>query len=51
MENIKDLQARKADALEAYKAAKKAYIEDMNRENWIAFCKAERNCMLLGVRI
>lgn len=46
-----NLQIRKAEALETYKEAKKAYLEDMSNENWIAFCDAKRTCMLLGVRI
>ena len=41
----------KEEALKIYKEAKKKYLEDMSNENWIEFCKAERICMLLGVRI
>lgn len=47
----KDLQKNKADALDAYKAAKAAYLENMNSKNWIAFCNAKTNCMRLGFRI
>lgn len=46
-----NLQSNKTNALEAYKVAKKAYLEDRTNENWIAFCEAKRVCMRLGVRI
>ncbi|MCR5753646.1 MAG: hypothetical protein K6G30_02370 [Acetatifactor sp.] len=36
-------------ALEAYKAAKTAYLQDMTQENWIAFCNAKMVCMRLGI--
>lgn len=45
------LEIKKEKALNIYKEAKKAYLEDMTNENWIAFCEAKRTCMLLGVRI
>lgn len=45
------LATDKAKALEIYKEAKKAYFENRTNENWITFCNAKRNCMLLGVRI
>lgn len=51
MMNTKNLQTSKVNALEAYKAAKKAYLENMSRENWIAFCEAKSVCMKLGVKI
>lgn len=47
----KDLQKNKADALDAYKAAKAAYLENMNSKNWITFCNAKTDCMRLGIRI
>lgn len=47
----KNLQQRKADALEAYKAAKTAYLENRNNKNWIVFCDAKTSCMRLGIRI
>lgn len=39
------------NALENYKNAKKAYLENRTNENWIAFCNAKTLCMRLGVRI
>lgn len=45
------MSGTKLEALEAYKEAKKRYLENMTEENWIAFCEAERLCMRLGVRI
>ena len=49
--NEKSLQTSKANALEAYKAAKQAYITEKSNKNWIAFCDAKTLCMRLGVRI
>lgn len=46
-----NLEINKATALENYKEAKKAYLENRTNENWISFCNAKRVCMLLGVRI
>lgn len=48
---MKNLEQQKKDALDIYKKAKNNYLSNMTHENWIAFCEAERNCMLLGVRI
>ena len=45
------LEAQKIEALETYKNAKKRYLETLSQSDWIAFCNAKRNCMLLGVRI
>lgn len=45
------MRTNKEKALENYKIAKKSYLEDMTRENWIKFCEAKKICMLLGVRI
>lgn len=45
------LETKKKIAREAYKAAKKAYLENMTNENWIAFCKARIECRHLGVII
>lgn len=39
------------EALNNYKEAKKAYLENRTNENWIKFCDAKKVCMLLGVRI
>lgn len=41
----------KTTALENYRNARNAYLENKTNENWIKFCEAKRNCMLLGVRI
>lgn len=41
----------KEEALNNYKEAKKAYLENRTNENWITFCSAKTNCMRLGVRI
>lgn len=38
-------------ALEIYKERKQAYLENMTKENWIAFCDAKMVCMRLGIRI
>lgn len=46
-----NLQENKGNALEAYKEAKKAYLENRTNENWKAFCDAKMVCMKLGVRI
>lgn len=45
------LKEQKANALKIYKEAKENYFNDASKENWITFCEARRNCMLLGVRI
>ena len=41
----------KENALQIYKEAKKAYLENRTNENWITFCNANTNCMRLGIRI
>jgi hypothetical protein len=38
-------------ALSEYKEAKRNYLENMTKENWVKFCNAKTNCMLLGIRI
>ena len=48
---MKNIEQKKADAKQAYKEAKKAYLENMSNENWRAFCDAKRVCMSLGVII
>lgn len=48
---MKELEVKKATALENYKESKKNYIDNMNKGNWIAFCNAKKECMMLGVRI
>lgn len=45
------MEQKKTEALNAYKAAKKAVLENRTEETWKAFCEAKRACMLLGVRI
>lgn len=45
------LKDKMAAAKEAYKAAKENYIKNRTTENWIKFCDAKKECMLLGVRI
>lgn len=45
------MKTDKENALNVYKKAKKAYLENRTSENWIAFCNAKTNCMRLGVRI
>lgn len=54
----KNLQAEKADALAAYKAAKADFLETVTSENlkgdfgkWKFFCSKKADCMKLGVRI
>ena len=42
---------KKEQALNDYKAAKKAYFENPTNENWFKFCDAKMICMRLGVRI
>lgn len=49
--NMENLQTSKENALKAYKAARKVYLESMTKENWIVFCDAQSVCMRLGVRI
>lgn len=49
--DIMNLQESKRNALEAYKIAKRAYLENRTNENWKAFCDAKIVCMKLGVRI
>lgn len=53
-----NLNESKANALNAYKAAKMAWMETVTKENikgdfekWKIFCDAEAGCMRLGVRI
>lgn len=41
----------KEKALKNYKEAKENYLKNRTNQNWIKFCDAKRNCMLLGVRI
>ena len=45
------MEKSKIKALEIYKEAKMNYLQDMNEENWIAFCDAKKECMLLGIII
>lgn len=41
----------KAEAKRKYVECKNAYLKDMSKENWIAFCDTKKECMRLGVRI
>lgn len=45
------LDLEKKEALEKYKEAKQAYMNDMSQKNWIAYCDKKKACMLLGVII
>lgn len=45
------LNKKKAEAKAKYIAAKARYMETMDKADWVAFCEAKRECMLLGVRI
>lgn len=45
------LTEKKVLAKEAYKESKKKYMETMIKADWVAFCKAKRTCMMLGVII
>lgn len=49
--NRSTLDQKKAAARTAYKTAKETYMREPNNENWIAFCMAKRECMMLGVII
>ena len=49
--NYGNLKDRQAKALEAYKAARAKYAETMDKKDWLNFCDARQECMLLGVRI
>ena len=48
---MKNIEQKKADAKQAYKEAKKAYLENMSNENWKTFCDTKKACMMLGVII
>lgn len=48
---MKTLEEKKEIARSEYKAARKACLADMSKENWLRFCEAERNCKYLGVLI
>ena len=48
---MKNIEQKKADAKQAYKEAKKAYLENMSNEHSKAFCDTKKACMLLGVII
>ena len=41
----------KNNALNKYREARKAYLENKTNDNWIKFCNAKRECMLLGIRL
>ena len=45
------LNEKKAEAKSKYIASKARYMETMDKADWIAFCEAKRECMLLGVKI
>ena len=48
---MKNIEQKKADAKQAYKEAKKAYLENMSNENWKTFSDTKKACMMLGVII
>lgn len=37
------------EILKQYKTAKENYLNNRTQENWIKYCNAKRNCMLLGI--
>ena len=45
------LKDKMTEAKESYKVAKESYLKNRTNENWIKFCDAKKECMLLGVRI
>ena len=45
------LESKKAAAIENYKKARAAYLENRTEENWIAFCDARILCRHLGCNI
>ena len=45
------LYKNKETALKDYKEAKKKYLDNPTKENWISFCDAKSVCMKLGIRI
>lgn len=54
----KNLQAKKEEALQAYKLAKAEFMATVTKENikgdlkkWVAFCDCKKICMKLGCRI
>ena len=51
MLDFEDLQTEKAKALAIYKLEKMDYLQNRSDENWLKFCEAKKNCMLLGCRI
>ena len=44
----KDLNTSKKEALQEYKKAYRAYMENRTEENWIAFCDIRILCRHLG---
>ena len=53
--NAKEINNMKSfnreEVLAVYSLARKNYLENTTNENWVIFCKARRDCMLLGIRI
>lgn len=45
------MEAKKNEAKRNYIEARNNYLKNRTNENWIAFCNAKRNCMLIGVII
>lgn len=41
----------KEEVKKQYKTTKENYLNNRTNENWIKFCEAKRNCMLLGIII
>jgi hypothetical protein len=49
IDNMKSFN--REEVLAVYSLARKNYLENTTNENWVIFCKARRDCMLLGIRI
>lgn len=50
-ETMMNLNEKKANALEAFKNAREAWMENQSNENWIAFCDAKLMCRRLGILV
>lgn len=48
---METLEQKKEAAWSEFRKARKAYLADMSKENWLRFCEAKSNCMRLGVLI
>jgi hypothetical protein len=45
------LEKDKKQALADYNKAREEYLKNRSNGNWVRFCDAKRNCMMLGVLI